>query len=205
MNNLFAYSLWRWLFPLFIALGLIYLSLCYLSNSCLQPIAQAHADAAAAPDEVAEAAVLRSPLEIELRQYIEDYFAVLASSDTDKLMEFYAEQIDYYTWGLVDKMVVAQEKRDYFARWPEVQQELIGEIDISPTDKSNEKIVVYLLNFIVINPEQKQDFNRISGQARHTWRLRQTPEGWKIIEEKQRVLSRQKNYQEIQENKAATP
>jgi len=194
MNNLLVYSLWRWLLPLLTALGVVYLSLWYISDgrfSMLHPIAQARADSSSSPTSS-----LRSPLEIEVRQFIEAYFEILATGNTENLMQFYAEQIDYYTWGSVDKMVVAQEKRDYFARWPQVQQNLLGEIDIKATEKVDEKLVTYLLSFTVHNPQQKHGPIRISGQARHIWRLRKTQENWEIIEEKQRVLSRQRNYQE---------
>ncbi len=206
MNNLSVFSLCRWLLPLLSAIGLIYCSLCYLSDGRLQPISQARADSVAS-----EIVAPRSPLEIELHQFIEAYFAALRKAafskgevkqDIEALMAFYAEQIDYYTWGPVDNKVIEQEKKDYFSRWPLVEQGLLGEIDIIDTDNAEEKRVIYLLNFTVKNPQQQQGPTRISGQARHTWLLRkspESPEGWTIIEEKQRVLSRQRNYKESPE------
>ncbi|GEM_PF-2725444 len=187
-------ALRRWLLPLFSALFLVVSSMWFLLSEPgwqMQPIAQAWAaDTANANPPV------RSPLDSELRAFIEHYFNVLEKGDVEQLMTFYANQVDYYTWGIVDKVLVAQEKADYFVRWPLVQQNLVGELEITSTAENSEILVTYLLSFSVYNPQQKDGPIRISGQARHSWRLRQTPEGWKITEEKQRVLSRLRNYKE---------
>ncbi len=179
--------LWRWLLPLFGALTLIFTSLWYLTGA--QPISQAHAESTET-----EKRQQLSPLESEIQSFTEDYFQVLGSGQVDQLMDFYADQIDYYTWGLVDKVIVAQEKQDYFARWPKVEQQLISAIKITPAKSSKDLQVTYLLSFTVENPQQKEGPKRISGQARHSWRLTPHAQGWKIIGEKQRVLSRQRDY-----------
>ena len=211
----FWFSFGRWFIPLFNSLTLLSLITWYLLDdhrwrsmqpimpvaaSEMMPISDKRINSANDSHRTDTRHILSqipaqaSPLERRVYAFTHSYFSALETANIPHLMQHYAEQVNYYTWGPVDKIAVEQEKIDYFERWPLVKQSLIGQITIEKTDKKNEILVSYLLSFSVENPRQYEGPTRISGQAKHAWRLQDKPDGLKIIEEKQRVLSRHKQY-----------
>ena len=109
-------------------------------------------------------------------------------------MNYYADEIDYYAWGAVEKSMVKQEKIDFFERWPDIEQSLLGDLNIS--EKNQQTIVNYRLHFSVHNPKAKSgEPSRIYGEAKHTWHLIFDHAGQpKITLEKQHVTKRQRTY-----------
>ena len=134
------------------------------------------------------------PMTKQVVNFIQGYFSALASNDIDSLMNYYADEIDYYDWGFVEKLMVRQEKIDFFERWPEIDQHLLGNLNIS--DHAQKTVVHYDLHFSVHNPKRKaKEPLRIDGEAKHTWHLVFDAKGQaKIVLEKQRVTKRQRAY-----------
>ncbi|MEM7016454.1 MAG: hypothetical protein AAF512_03825 [Pseudomonadota bacterium] len=126
--------------------------------------------------------------------FINSYFDAARRSDVDALIEHYAPQVDYYSWGAVDRDLVRTDKQDYHTRWPEVSYALddVNNLQILDTVQPNERIVEYKLAFAVHNPAKAGARNRISGTAYHVWLLRADSTGLKIIRETQQVLERNK-------------
>ncbi len=178
-NRQLPQTLLRWLWPPLLTCLWLFSSVTYLSAALPTPATLSNTS---------------HPLTQPVQSFIEHYFDALARNDVETLTHFYAETVNYYTWGMVERSLVAAEKRDYFARWPEVQQSLIGEIDIQDTAKADEKQVSFLLRFSVRNPHADTPLNRITGTARQTWCLRVLADGFAILAEEQQVLIRQRRH-----------
>lgn len=133
------------------------------------------------------------PYSAMILNFIKNYFTAVESSDLDSLLSQYAPEVDYYAWGKVTKDLIRQEKADYFARWPKVKLSLAGEVEMLPLPATDEHFVSYLVNFSVHNPARSEGVKRITGQARHVWHLRDSPDGLRIILEKQQVMYRQRH------------
>jgi len=132
----------------------------------------------------------------QIHRFVQRYFQAVESADVATLLNYYADQVDYYDWGAVQKSIVRQEKLDYFERWPEVKQSLAGNIEIQSTqNQSGDTIVTYILAFSVHNPlDQNDGPHTIKGQARHTWHLNNKSGHLQITAEHQQVLMRQRYY-----------
>lgn len=183
-NRRLLQTLWRWLWPPLLTCLWLFSSVTYLSAALPTPTVPN----GTTPSNTSH------PLTQPVQSFIEHYFDALARNDVETLSHFYAETVNYYTWGMVERSLVAAEKRDYFERWPEVKQSLIGEIDIQDTAKADEKQVSFLLRFSVRNPQADTSLNRITGTARQTWCLRVLSDGFAILAEEQQVLIRQRRH-----------
>lgn len=54
----------------------------------------------------------------ELARFASDYLAAMSSNDIKRQLKFYADKVNYYRNGEVDRRIVEQTLRRYHARWP---------------------------------------------------------------------------------------
>jgi len=54
----------------------------------------------------------------ELARFASDYLAAMSSNDVKRQLKFYADEVDYYRNGQIDRRIVEQTLRRYHARWP---------------------------------------------------------------------------------------
>jgi hypothetical protein len=133
----------------------------------------------------------QSILQDSISHFVHNYTQTLTQTDVKALMKYYDSNVHYYSWGMVEKSIIAEEKRDYFERWPIVKQKILGQVSIMDTEEPTEKLVSYLLAFSVENPTAINKSKQIKGEARHILRLKQSEQSFKIIAEQQTVLSRE--------------
>lgn len=131
--------------------------------------------------------------EQEIRDLIGRFFAAYENANIDELLALYSENVDYYTFGKVDKSTVKGDKVSYFNRWPKVHFELAGKIEFSPAPSGGQRVTFDLL-FSTSNPQARDSDNRIKkGKARHEWILKREESTLKIIFERQKVYFRLDN------------
>jgi hypothetical protein len=121
----------------------------------------------------------------EVNSVIQQYLTV--SSDAGKLeslLSFYDDEVDYFGSGKVHKDFIRKDKKAYFRRWSEIDTKIAGEPKISVQD--NGMIIAAFQTSWMVKNSQK----RVSGTANNTWKLKKTSNGLKIIDEKQKVTSR---------------
>lgn len=72
----------------------------------------------------------------------------------DERMSFYADKVDYYDSGLVDKTFIRKRGISFYKEFPYRKYKLISSIKVTPGNSDNEKTAKYTEHFIVSNDQK---------------------------------------------------
>jgi len=125
----------------------------------------------------------------DVRNFIDKYLAALNRGTIPDILALYDDSVDYFQSGTVTRSFIRRDKEEYYQRWSTVNNSLNGEITIWDSDDKGTKIVKFPISFDVYSPKQSWG---VTGTAEITLKLRQINGDIKIIDEKQKVLSRNK-------------
>jgi hypothetical protein len=121
----------------------------------------------------------------EVARFINRCVEANSSRDLNAALACYADQVDYYSRGMVDKNIIKRDKGYYFRNWDKISS-TVGNISLIVTDQRDLRIVTFTSYFIVSNAKQT-----ISGQAENIWKIKRVHNRLEIVDEKQRVISRE--------------
>jgi serine/threonine protein kinase len=127
--------------------------------------------------------------ENSVRDFIIKHFEAVKHSDINSLLASYADTVKYYKLGKVKKSHIKKDITYYFKRWPEVKNNLLGDIELFEVKFADEIKVKFKFNYYAHNAVRKRTS---SGVALHTWILKMIDNKFKIISETQKILSRNK-------------
>ena len=82
-----------------------------------------------------------------LSRFVGDYFAAMSSNDIKRQLKFYADNVDYYRNGKIDRRIVEQTLRRYQARWPNRRYTMGTEIRYSPINSRGEIVMTFPVTF----------------------------------------------------------
>lgn len=99
----------------------------------------------------------------ETLDYVKDYLHAVGKGDLRRELTFYADQVDYYGNGKVDRRIIEQSLRRYYLRWPHRSYSLASMIDYRLSSKRGEITVVYRVNFSLKNAHA-----RVKGTTENT-------------------------------------
>ena len=126
----------------------------------------------------------------EAKAFMDDYLIVGNQKDIPGILQFYDLLVDYFGKGMVGHDFISKDKKYYFRRWPQVSYHLNGDIVMRDTDDHAVKTLIVPISFHVHSPARKES---ISGTARNTFKIRRIRGHIKIVDEKQKVVSRKKS------------
>jgi hypothetical protein len=94
---------------------------------------------------------------VELRPFIESFIAVGGSQSRGLAeLQFYADEVDYFDHGWVNRGFIAQDIQKYTSRWPRRRYRIDGEIQIYIADQQRGVIgATFRLNFAVQNSKRQ--------------------------------------------------
>jgi hypothetical protein len=101
----------------------------------------------------------------ELARFVGDYFTAMGSNDIKRQLKFYADNVDYYRNGRIDRRIVEQSLRRYQARWPNRRYTMGQEIRYSPINSRGEIVMTFPLTFTLKDGRRTvkgQTTNRLS-------------------------------------------
>lgn len=130
--------------------------------------------------EIASASISRE----EVTQLVRIMLALNEKKDIDAILSYYADQVDYYGRGLVDREHIRKDMGYYFRNWDRISTSLDGDVVLIVTDEKDTRIVKFISSFSVENSKKS-----ISGKAENIWKISKTNRGLKILDVKQKVLS----------------
>lgn len=110
------------------------------------------------------------------------------ATNPEAMLSLYDEQVDLLDAGIVGKDRVLAERRNYLKRWPEMRWDPITDSLVSTADGDNLRLS-FNADFHLASAERKE---RIDGQATLDLVLRKVGQDWKIISEKEKVISKNK-------------
>jgi len=126
------------------------------------------------------------------KEFVIKYLNTQSRGNISALLNLYADVVNYFNEGDVIRDFIKQDKKNYYQRWPEVNNHLDGEVIIENTQDDNIKVVKFPINYRTHSLARKVV---ISGKAINTLTIRKTNGTIKIIDEKQEVLGREKQSQ----------
>ncbi len=108
--------------------------------------------ALAAPPPPPRATVLRPAVEKPLtldesRRFIEDYLRAGEGNRLDEELKFYADQVNYFNQGIVDRAFIRRDVQRYYRRWPKRKFELLEPFVMAPGPRENETTVRFLIHY----------------------------------------------------------
>ena len=83
----------------------------------------------------------------ELTRFASDYLAAMSSSDIKRQLKFYADKVDYYRNGVIDRRIVEQTLRRYHARWPSRRYTMGQAIKYSRISSRGEIVMTFPVSF----------------------------------------------------------
>jgi hypothetical protein len=122
----------------------------------------------------------------EVTGFIETYLAATEMKDVHRVLSYYADQVDYYSKGVVNKDYIRRDKLYYFKNWDRITCLVDGDIHLRDTDRDDTKIAEFKSYYSVENARKS-----ITGRAENTLTLQKINNRLQIIDEKQRILDRE--------------
>jgi flagellar biosynthesis GTPase FlhF len=121
----------------------------------------------------------------EIQNFIENHLRASVGADVDTFLDDYAEKVDYYSAGVVNKDFIRKDKEYFNKRWPKRTYTIIGEIQTANTSYDDEKIVQFTYDYYV-----QSENKSTRGRANNSIRVKKIDNVLKIIGEKQEVVKR---------------
>ncbi len=95
-------------------------------------------------------------------------------------MNSYADAVDFYTSGLVEKSIVRQDKQKYYSRWPKRKYELKS-FKLTPGERQHEAKAMVTFTYEIANEKKS-----LQGEAKAVLVLQGNDDGIRIAGEKER-------------------
>jgi hypothetical protein len=85
----------------------------------------------------------------EIIDFINESFAKTRQKDLADLMLNYADKVDYYDQGLVDKKFVFNDKRYFFKRWEDIEYQIDDDVSIIDLPSQDAKELIFNVRYAV--------------------------------------------------------
>jgi peptidoglycan hydrolase-like protein with peptidoglycan-binding domain len=98
----------------------------------------------------------------DLSRFVGDYFNAMMSSDIKRQVKFYADNVDYYRNGKIDRRIIEQTLRRYQARWPNRRYTIGSGIHYGPINSRGEIVMTFPVSFTL-----KDGRRTVTGQTQN--------------------------------------
>jgi peptidoglycan hydrolase-like protein with peptidoglycan-binding domain len=83
----------------------------------------------------------------ELNRYVRDYLKAVGGNDLSKELRYYADRVQYYHNGWIDRRVVEESLRRYYQRWPSRSYKLGSALNYSFNPRKGEIACTFRVSF----------------------------------------------------------
>jgi len=87
----------------------------------------------------------------DIRNFVHDYLNRNVDNVTEYVLEIYADKVDFYKAGVVDRTFITKDKKDYFNKWPYRKYELTSDIKVSKSEGLKQWISEFNYSYYVAN------------------------------------------------------
>lgn len=130
----------------------------------------------------------KSSLHIIEKSFVTDYLKATEMKDLEAVLSFYADKVDYYSKGIVPKNFIKTDKESYFKVFQRLSYSVMGDVHITDSDNPKIKQLDFIYAFSVQTPKKT-----LNGTAENVWTVQMIENRWRIIGEKQKVITRKGN------------
>jgi hypothetical protein len=131
--------------------------------------------------DAARSDILGEPIDEQSARGLVEHW-LRTSEDNGKLRDVmwnYADVVDFYTFGPVEKNIVQQDKQKYYSRWPKRKYELKS-FALAPGERRHEAKVVITFAYEISNEKKS-----LKGEAKSVLTLQSSDEGIRIVGERE--------------------
>lgn len=124
----------------------------------------------------------------QLTDFVRRYIGTQNRSSPSDLVAFYADEVEYFNEKHATKAFILKDRLNFQRRWPEVDNQLAGPIDIDRSSGDGTVVLSYNIRYGVRSLERGDSK---SGMARDELRVRPIDGQLLIVEQHQRILNAQ--------------
>jgi hypothetical protein len=122
-----------------------------------------------------------------VRDFISSFINYVKIKNINAILDCYADEVDYFGKGLVDKKFIRKDKDDYYKKWDDVKYQMEYN-SLSITDlPDNSKLAVFNFEYSVYSSQRNK---QLGGIAQSKIKIRQGENGLEIYDEKQEIISK---------------
>lgn len=93
----------------------------------------------------------------DIKNFVNDYLNRNADNVTEYVLEIYADNVDFYKAGVVDRTFITKDKKEYFSKWPYRKYELTSDIKVSKSEGLKQWIAEFNYFYYVANKTRNLD------------------------------------------------
>jgi serine/threonine protein kinase len=127
-------------------------------------------------------------LRVEIEKFVEEHLRKSVNADISGMIADYADRVDYYENGIVDRSFIARDRQTFSAGWPTVKIFPLGGVRVYDSVSSDRVTISFNYRFDARNGKGIHSL----GDAANTWVLDTSYGALKIVSEKQNVTNRKR-------------
>ena len=127
-------------------------------------------------------------LRVEIEKFVEEHLRKSVNADISGMIADYADRVDYYENGIVDRSFIARDRQTFTAGWPTVKIFPLGGVRVYDSVSSDRVTISFNYRFDARNGKGIHSL----GDAANTWVLDTSYGSLKIVSEKQNVTNRKR-------------
>lgn len=121
----------------------------------------------------------------ELTAFVRRILELNGKKDITAVIPFYADRVDYYDRGVVDREYVRRDLGYYFRNWDQISTTLDGDVVMIVLDQPEVRIAKFISVYSV-----KNDKKALAGKTENIWKIQRMNGALRLIDVKQRIVSK---------------
>jgi len=128
------------------------------------------------------------PIEVsQVTSFIRNYLDLWEKGSASSVLTYYATSVDYYSVGIVGLDFILKDKQNFLKKWKKLNFEIIVPVEVQHDDVSGTLSVRFTYQF---SADSGKESSR--GVAENFWKIKKIDGKFKILSEKQKILSRER-------------
>jgi len=123
----------------------------------------------------------------EVKSFVRNYLDLMERGADSALLAYYETQVEYYSAGMVTIDFIRKDKKNYLKKWKELKFIMLEPVDVVIDQNSRTASIRFVYEF---SADSGKELSR--GKAENFWKLKKTGGMFKIVSEKQKILSRKR-------------
>ena len=122
----------------------------------------------------------------DVRAFVRNLLDLNEKKDLQAAIAFYADKVDYYDRGVVDRDHIKRDLGYYFRNWTQISTRLDGDVVMIALEQPDVRIAKFVSSFAV-----KNDKKSLSGKTENIWKIQRINGQLKLIDVKQKTLGKE--------------
>lgn len=121
----------------------------------------------------------------EVRAFVRNLLDLNEKKNLQAAISFYADKVDYYDRGMVDRDHIKRDLGYYFHNWTQITTKLDGDVVMIVLDQPDVRIAKFVSTFAV-----KNDKKSLSGKTENIWKIQRINGQLRLVDVKQKTLAK---------------